>query len=174
MNILLIGRSVHKYSIFKAKFGYLGLVLSERGLAKVFLFEPKEKTVKDAILKAFPEAQREEAAFTGLKLALEKYLQGDPEEIKITMDVRGATPFEMRVWEACNDIEWGQTRSYAWVAEKTGVSGGARAVGQALGKNPFPLVIPCHRVIEKDGSLGGYAGGENLKYQLLRHEGRFW
>lgn len=78
--------------------------------------------------------------------------------------------FQWRVLKAVCQIPLGQVRSYAWVAKKIGQPKAVRAVGQALNKNPYPLIIPCHRVINSDGSLGGYARGRKMKANLLHLE----
>ena len=82
------------------------------------------------------------------------------------------TPFQWRVYQAVLEIPLGQTRSYQWVAQRIGRPGAVRAVGQALRKNPFPLVIPCHRVVRADGTAGGYAGSPDdpRKRELLALE----
>ncbi|MCK4261940.1 MGMT family protein [bacterium] len=82
-------------------------------------------------------------------------------------------PFQRRVWEVVKTIPYGQTRSYKWVAEKSGNPKASRAVGQALKKNPIPGIIPCHRVIRSNGSLGGFSpfGGRRRKRGLLLSEG---
>jgi len=80
------------------------------------------------------------------------------------------TDFQARVLKAVSQIPFGQTRSYAWVARKIGQPRAVRAVGQALNKNPYLLLIPCHRVIHQDGSLGGFALGVKTKKALLALE----
>lgn len=80
------------------------------------------------------------------------------------------TPFQKKVYRAILKIPRGETRSYKWVAEKIGDPNAARAVGNALNKNPYPIIIPCHRVIRSDGSIGGYAKGERKKRALLKTE----
>ncbi|OIO00468.1 MAG: 6-O-methylguanine DNA methyltransferase [Elusimicrobia bacterium CG1_02_56_21] len=82
------------------------------------------------------------------------------------------TPFQAAVWRACMRIPAGQTRSYKWIAEQIGRPGAARAVGTALGRNPFAPVVPCHRVIKADGSPGGFSapGGTPAKLKLLKEE----
>ena len=80
------------------------------------------------------------------------------------------TDFEWSVLKATTEIPLGQTRSYEWVAQKAGRPKAVRAVGQALHKNPYPLIIPCHRVIQKNGRLGGYASGVKKKQILLEAE----
>ncbi len=80
------------------------------------------------------------------------------------------TPFEIGVYRAVCSIPWGETRSYAWVAGKLRSPASSRAVGRALNKNPFTLIIPCHRVIRQDGSTGGFSEGNKLKKRLLELE----
>ena len=82
------------------------------------------------------------------------------------LDLDNATAFQRRVWRATQTIPYGQTRSYAWVADQINCNS-ARAIGQALSKNPIPIIIPCHRVIKSDGSLGGFSAGLGLKEVLL-------
>lgn len=87
------------------------------------------------------------------------------------IDISCGTPFQQKVWRALRTIPKGQTRSYAWVAKKIGKPKAVRAVANACGANPYPVVIPCHRVIRSDGSLGGFSGGLKLKRKLLAREG---
>jgi len=82
----------------------------------------------------------------------------------------GFTPFQIRVCKEICSIPPGSAKSYKWVAGRIGDAGAARAVGQALNKNPFPILIPCHRVIKEDGSLGGFSQGSRLKKRLLELE----
>lgn len=86
--------------------------------------------------------------------------------------MKAYTPFQQAVWRACMTIPAGQTRSYGWIAKKIGKPGAARAVGSALGANPFAPVVPCHRVIKSDGALGGFSapGGLKAKLALLKKE----
>lgn len=80
------------------------------------------------------------------------------------------TEFEKKVWEALKEIPYGETRTYKWLAEEIGKPHAFRAVGNALGKNPIPIIFPCHRVIETDGSIGGYSPGTDIKRRLLELE----
>jgi len=88
----------------------------------------------------------------------------------IDMILKGLTPFEQDVLRAACEIKPGEVRTYKWIAQRIGRPGSARAVGQALKKNPMPLLIPCHRVISSDGKTGGYALGTELKKTLLEFE----
>lgn len=81
------------------------------------------------------------------------------------------TSFQKKVYTVVRQIPRGEVRTYAWVAGKIKKPGATRAVGNALNKNPFPIIVPCHRVVHSDGSLGEYAFGEDLKRRLLEIEG---
>ncbi len=86
------------------------------------------------------------------------YFEGRLREFRQDIQFFQGTDFERRVWLSLKDIHYGETRTYKWLAEKAGSPKGSRAVGQALSKNPLPIIIPCHRVIESDGSLGDTRG----------------
>lgn len=106
-----------------------------------------------------------------LRQEISEYCAGERREFTVPVAASG-TPWQQRVWEALRNIPFGETRSYAEVAALVGRPGAARAVGGANGCNRVPLVVPCHRVISADGSLGGFSGGLHLKRRLLEHERR--
>ena len=108
--------------------------------------------------------------FADLVERFEVYFTGEKVNFPDELDLSGATPFQRRVWESTRLIPYGETRSYLWVARQIGKPGAARAVGQALGKNPLSIIVPCHRVIASDGGLGGFGGGVEMKKYLLRLE----
>jgi len=105
-----------------------------------------------------------------LKQELKDYFDGSLREFGQKFSFTCGTEFERKVWLALLDIPYGETRSYKWMAERVGRPGGSRAVGQALKKNPLPILLPCHRVIESDGKLGGYSPGQDIKRRLLQME----
>jgi len=106
-----------------------------------------------------------------IKEELASYFNGSPTTFaSLPLDPQG-TPFQLRVWQELRQIPWGRTISYKELAARVGNPRACRAVGQANGANPIPLIIPCHRVIAADGSLGGYSSGLERKRWLLRHEG---
>jgi O-6-methylguanine DNA methyltransferase len=103
--------------------------------------------------------------------ALEDYFTGKPAHFEsLDLNLQG-TPFQLRVWQELRRIPHGATISYKDLASRVGRPKTARAVGQAVGANPIPILIPCHRVIAADGTLGGYSSGLDRKRWLLRHEG---
>ncbi|HSP02124.1 MAG TPA: methylated-DNA--[protein]-cysteine S-methyltransferase [Acidimicrobiales bacterium] len=102
--------------------------------------------------------------------AVRRYLDGDLAAVDdIAVDATG-TPFQQQVWDALRAIPAGETRSYAQIAAAIGSPAAVRAVGTANGANPIWLVVPCHRVVRSDGSVGGYGGGPDRKEWLLDHE----
>jgi methylated-DNA-[protein]-cysteine S-methyltransferase len=100
---------------------------------------------------------------------LAEYFAGERTRFDLPLRARG-TAFQERVWAALAEIPFGETRSYSAIAAEVGRPDAVRAVGAAIGRNPLPIVLPCHRVIGADGSLTGFAGGTPMKAWLLRHE----
>jgi methylated-DNA-[protein]-cysteine S-methyltransferase len=112
-------------------------------------------------------------ALSNAVLQLQEYFAGDRKEFDIALEVDG-TPFQHDVWLALAEIPYGQTVSYAELAEMVGRPKAFRAVGQANGSNPVPIVLPCHRVVASGGHIGGYGGGIATKRRLLELEGASW
>lgn len=106
-----------------------------------------------------------------LRQELDLYFQGKLHDFKFPLHLLDGSPFEKEVWNCLLKIPYGETRSYAWVAQNIKNPKAVRAVGSANGKNRLALVIPCHRVIRSNGGLGGYSAGLDLKKKLLKIEG---
>lgn len=123
------------------------------------------------VKKHFPRAVpvRDEERMRPYAAQLLEYWRGERKEFDLPVAPRG-TEFQLAVWRALREIKYGQTCSYAELAQRIGKPGAARAVGRAVGGNPLMIVIPCHRVIGKDGSLTGFSGGLDLKKRLLAIE----
>jgi methylated-DNA-[protein]-cysteine S-methyltransferase len=107
----------------------------------------------------------------GVRAAFERYFGGDTSALDALAVDPGGTPFQAKVWMSLREIAAGKTWSYEDLARRVGSPAAVRAVGAANGANPIPLVLPCHRVIGKNGKLVGYGGGMERKTWLLRHEG---
>ncbi|MFZ5997271.1 MAG: methylated-DNA--[protein]-cysteine S-methyltransferase [Nitrospirota bacterium] len=104
------------------------------------------------------------------KAELDAYFKGELKEFAQKVKFASGTPFEQRIWRMLRKVPYGETRSYKWIAGRVGSPGAMRAVGQALGKNPLPIIVPCHRIIAADGSIGGFSSGVEAKRWLLEHE----
>lgn len=100
---------------------------------------------------------------------LKEYFGGRRKTFAVPLDVAG-TPFQKKVWRALSEIPYGEVRSYGQIARRVGNARASRAVGSANGSNPVAIVVPCHRVISSDGTLGGYGGGLRNKSYLLQLE----
>ncbi|HMK44259.1 MAG TPA: methylated-DNA--[protein]-cysteine S-methyltransferase [Dissulfurispiraceae bacterium] len=101
---------------------------------------------------------------------LDCYFEGGIQRFVQPIRFESGTPFQRRVWQALLRIPFGETRSYEWLATAADSPHGARAAGQAAGKNPLPIIVPCHRIIRADGGLGGFSCGVEVKRRLLKHE----
>lgn len=161
-----------RFRTVKTSQGYAGFVASPRGVRHVYLPQRDVAHLTRAIKKDAAEAVEDRRLMPRLADALQRYFAGEPVRFEVRLDWRGRSPFQVDVWEACRRIGYGQTRSYKSLAERVGRPGGARAVGMAMRRNPCPIVVPCHRVLKSDGSLGGFSspGGTALKQHLLRME----
>ena len=158
------------YVIFNTPAGWLGLLGSDAGLKRTTLPQSSREKAKAALGVDAAKAILSQALFKDLITRFKEYFARQRADFPDKLDLQDATDFQRKVWEATKQIPYGQTRSYAWVARHTGKPGAARAVGQALGKNPLAIVIPCHRVIASDGKLGGFGGGMAMKKRLLALE----
>ena len=159
-----------KYAVFNTEAGWLGVLASDKGLRTLSLPQPsKERVFKRLKLKPAGAVYSNDY-FEELKEQLNHYFSGKAVTFNQKLDISQATVFQRKVWRASRLIPHGETRSYLWLAEKIGYPKAARAVGQALARNPLPVIIPCHRVIKEDGSLGGFSGGLRTKKRLLAIE----
>ncbi len=154
------------YRTMTSPVGKLTLVGSDAGLAAV-LWEDDEPS------RAGPGAVAEDTRHPVLRQAqqqLEEYFAGKRRTFSVQLDPSG-TQFQNKVWNALRTIPFGETRSYGQIADQIGSRKAVRAVGAANGRNPLPIIVPCHRVIGADGTLTGFAGGLEIKARLLALEG---
>ena len=149
------------YTIFASPIGELLLVSDGAALTGVYF--------PDWILD--PSWQRDDGAFGDATAQLRAYFGAELTEFNLALAPHG-TPFQQRVWSGLRAIPYGTTTTYGKLAAALGDSRAVRAVGLANGRNPIPIIIPCHRVIGADGGLTGYGGGIDRKQWLLALEGR--
>ena len=148
------------YAVMNSPMGPLTVAATEKGIASI------------QFGNTIPEgAVADSSANQETVVQLSEYFEGRRTHFELPMDVQG-TAFQKAVWNELLRIPYGETRSYSDIAKAIGRPGAARAVGMANHDNPIAVVIPCHRVLGRDGSLTGYAGGLHLKAQLLSIERR--
>lgn len=150
-----------------------GLISTDRGLSEVLLpHQNQRESMPEVYLRGHPYAVMiySETALSSLLRELDRYFHGAVPEWPGSLDLTG-TAFQLAVWNRVKEIPYGKTVTYGEIAEDIGHPRAARAVGKAVGDNPIPLVIPCHRVVGSNGTLTGFAGGLHLKEYLLRLEG---
>ena len=167
-----------KVAIFKTDLGWMGVGATARGVAKAVLPRRSRAAVERefaSYLRAPSfSAEGSRVATHHVEVArneIRSYLAGRRQILDLPLDLEGQPVFRRKVWDVLRTIPYGRVRSYGWVARKIGTPRAARAVGGACGNNPTPLIVPCHRVVAGDGSLGGFSGGLPAKKRLLRLEG---
>ncbi len=164
------------FTLFDTPIGRCGVVWNGNGLVRVQLPEAREADTRARLARGFPEA-RESAPPAIVHAAVDRIvalLRGEsPDLATVPLDMEGVPPFHRRVYEVARTIPPGATLTYGDIATRLGRPGSARAVGQALGRNPFPIVVPCHRVLAAGGKAGGFSapGGITTKFRLLAIEG---
>lgn len=158
------------YFIYDSPLGEISVALGQRGVTDLLIRADLKTFLERVRSRSGADPAYDPARFALLGSELDRYFRGEPVAFSVKLDLQGS-PFEHRVWQAILDIPRGQTRSYAWVAERAESPGGARAAGSAAGRNPVPIICPCHRVVKADGSIGGYTGGLDIKKRLLMIEG---
>lgn len=155
--------------VIETSAGYIGLACSRWGLVGLRFPQASSQQAWDRLQQAYLGAQPQPCN-PHMAQQLAQYLNGKPLAFQIDCDVARYTAFQCRVWQATATIPYGETRSYAWIAQQIDAPNAFRAVGAALGINPIPIIIPCHRVLRSDGDLGGYRGGQAMKQRLLAME----
>jgi len=166
---------IRGFALFETAIGPCGLAWSARGIAGLNLPEGNEHRTRARLIERFPGAS-EETPPPEIQRAIDSIVQllaGEPRDLSgLALDETGVPEFNARVYAIARTIPPGTTVSYGEIARQLGDLTLSRAVGQALGQNPFPIVVPCHRVLAADGSLGGFSakGGVETKRRLLTLE----
>jgi methylated-DNA-[protein]-cysteine S-methyltransferase len=162
-------QSLLTHTIVDTSIGHILIVGSQQGLRRISIYISRKSALEN-VAQQFPESIESPDAFADLPQRLKEYSQCKRIIFNDKLDFSKDTAFKRAVWEATCAIPYGETRSYAWIAQRVGKPKAARAVGQALKYNPFPIIVPCHRVIGKDGSLTGFSCGMDIKKRLLDME----
>ena len=168
------GGNGQRYDVFETAWGWVAACGSERGIRYGTLPEPGPERAVEDLERAMgaPLPEHAPGAFAAYEGQLRAYFAGERPGCDVTLDLEGASPFFRRAWQACRSIPAGETRSYEWLATQAGNVRASRGAGQAMARNRVPIVVPCHRVIGKDGGLHGFGGpGLGMKARLLELEG---
>jgi len=151
----------------------MGISETRKGIDAIVLPKRSKRAVESDLHKMGdrPFEPGESSRLEAAQGQLLDYLAGARETFDLPIDYSQGTPFQRRVWRTLQRIPYGKLRSYQWIAARVGGRHYARAVGSAVGANPLPIVIPCHRIVGQDASLGGFSGGLPMKRKLLTLEG---
>jgi len=153
--------------------GNIGIVSSEKGVYRIFLrVADKNEIVRKIEAKIDQKISENTLKNVPFFEQIQSYWKGIRREFDLPLDWSAvSSPFSRRILQALQKIPFGKTISYQELGERAGYPRAARAIGRVMSRNPFPILVPCHRVLRKNGGLGGYTGGIDIKKQLLRIEG---
>jgi methylated-DNA-[protein]-cysteine S-methyltransferase len=165
------------FANFHTAIGRCAIAWSASGLVGVQLPEANEGNTRSRVLERFPDAREAvpPPEVASASDALAGLLRGEQCDLSsVLLDMKSLPPFHRRVYDTARRIPFGVTATYGAVARVADAAGAARAVGQALARNPFPLIVPCHRVVAVGGKTGGFSahGGATMKLRLLAIEGQ--
>ena len=169
-------RAMTEFMLLETKIGWCGLAWGEHGIVRVWLPEASEAATRARIRRRLPQAVEASPPSSVWRAAeaITALLSGEPIDLGfVALDMAAVPAFERRVYEIARTIPPGKTMTYGEIARRLGEDGDARDVGQAMGRNPFPIVVPCHRVLAAGGKSGGFSapGGVETKLRLLTIEG---
>ena len=161
-------KDIIEYVIFQSPLGKIGLASKKKKLFQVCLrIKDNNEFVRFLEINHNLSAKACPELFEGLVNQFKLYFNGVLNTFNCKLEISKGTRFQKKVWETLQEIPYGETRSYKSIAKSIGKPKAIRAVGNANGKNPLPIIIPCHRVIQENGTLGGYTGGVYIKKFLL-------
>jgi len=164
------------YDVWATAFGPVGAAMGPRGLVRFILPHGTREHALGLLAGQYAEGVGDAAPLADLREMTQAYFEGEDVDFReVTCDLAPADSFTGKVLRACWDIPYGQTAGYATLAGRVGNPKASRAVAGALGRNPIPLIVPCHRILYADGSLGGFSAeaGLDLKRRMLALEGLY-
>ena len=159
-----------RFQVCETDLGWVAFTMTEKGLRSITLPRPTRESALGDVLES-DAAPASDSDAKPIARTIQAIVAGRPVQDDLAIDWSGITPFRRGVLEACASIPAGETRTYRWLAEQVGKPAAARAAGRVMATNPWPLLIPCHRVVGSSGHLHGYGGGLDMKAKLLKAEG---
>jgi methylated-DNA-[protein]-cysteine S-methyltransferase len=166
-------KSLPTLSVFPTDLGWMALLTIGDAVRELTFGHSSETAARKALRTKIPECAPPGKRQNALARRLQAYAKGKPDDFRdVPVDFDPATPFQASVWRHCRNIPFGQTLSYSELAADAGFTGAARAVGTCMARNRIPLIIPCHRVVRSDNTVGPYSapGGTCTKRRLLALE----
>lgn len=165
---------VPKYAIVKTAWGHLGFACHDRRIIRLILPGLSKSSLSRSFRAEFSNIEYDPEVLPNLRRSLIAYFQAKSDDFDCQVDISWATPFARKVYRSCSRVPFGQTISYAKLANNAGSPQATRAVGSIMALNRIPLLIPCHRVIRSDGQLGGFSatGGLNRKKRMILNESK--
>ncbi len=167
------------FTLFKTKFGWVGMSASENGFTQTTLPMLSKEACYNRINPSNNNLINNPDFFKKYSDKITRYFDGQRIVFDEKLDYSNSSKFSRLVWDICRSIPLGETRSYKWIASKLDNPNSARAVGQVMSNNRFPLIVPCHRVVSQNGRSSGFGGSQgldlylpNLRYLLLGLESR--
>ena len=160
------------YTMFRTPLGWTGVAATPVGICRVVLALSGEPDFLKTLRTIHPSPKKSGDKLASVEKEFSLYFQGMLKQFSCKLDLTRGTYFQQQVWRKLRTIPFGKTRSYQWLARSINRPKAFRAAGNANGKNPTPVIVPCHRVIRQNGSLGGFTGGTHLKQFLLDLEAR--
>lgn len=160
-----------EYNIRESSLGYITLVAKNGRLIKLDIKDREPLRIRKDVSAIYPECIDSEKPFRDIWKDIDNYLRGKVVTFNADIDISSLKPFTQRVLKTLLLIPYGELKNYGWIGKNIGYENASRAIGQAVGRNPIPIIIPCHRVIRKDGDIGGFSSGIHIKKMLLSIEG---
>jgi O-6-methylguanine DNA methyltransferase len=159
------------YAAFDSSLGNIILVSKDGRLIELDIKNDDIYWIKKSLKACYPDGIDSSESFHKLCKLLDRYIKGERVDFNVEFDISRLGPFTRKVLKELTRIPYGEVTSYGCIGKKLGYKNASRAVGQAVGRNPVPIIIPCHRVIREDGSIGGFSMGVDIKEKLLAIEG---
>lgn len=168
--------SLQRYHVFETPLGWLGIAWSENGLTQLQLPSHDRAATKQRLQRRTADGVESEpqAWVAEIIEILKRYAAGEPADFSsVPVDLQGIDAFRQAIYDAARKLSFGETTTYGELAARAGYPGEARDTGQALGQNPVPIVVPCHRILAAGNKIGGFSapGGSATKEKLLKMEG---
>ena len=160
-----------EFSIRESSLGNIILIARGGKLIELDISNDSEYEIRKELIRRYPDAVSGSETFRMTYLLLDRYLRGQRLDFDTAVDISGVGEFTRNILTELRKVPYGHVISYSRLAKNAGYRNAARATGQACGRNPIPIIIPCHRVIREDGTIGGFGMGLKLKERLLAIEG---